>query len=94
MTAPQRLWVARLHISERTAQKIVSVHHITPGEVRDAVELRAGLVYTWHEHPERGLRALVETVIRGRRTIVVLYPVAGAVLGDEYNLGSAYPARL
>lgn len=89
----ERLWVARLHISERTAQKITSVHHITSQEVRDAVELRTGLTYVWDEHPERGRRALVETPIRGRRTIVVLYPVAGAPLGDEYHLGSAYPDR-
>ena len=69
----ERLWVARLHISERTAQKITSVHHITPQEVRDAVELQAGLIYAWNEHPKRGRRALVEVFIRGRRTIVVLY---------------------
>lgn len=90
---PWALWVARLHISDRTAQKIISVHHVTPDEVRDAVELRPGLTYVWDEDPQRGLRALVEAVIRGRRTIVVLYPVDGAGLGDEYNLGSAYPER-
>ena len=89
----ERLWVARLHISERTAQKITSVHHITPQEVRDAVELQAGLTYVWNEHPKRGRRALVEACIRGRRTIMVLYPVVDAPLGDEYNLGSAYPER-
>ena len=88
-----RLWVARLHISERTAQKITSVHHSTPQEARDAVELPAGLTYVWNEHPKRGRRALVEAFIRGRRTIVVLYPVVDAPLGDEYNLGAPTPNR-
>lgn len=90
---PQRLWVARLHISQRTAQKIISAHHITPEEVRDAIELRAGLTYVWDEHPTRGLRAMVEVSIRAQHVIVVLYPVADQPLGDEYNLGSAYPAQ-
>jgi hypothetical protein len=91
---PPRLWVARLHISARTAQKIIARHAITPEEVRDAVVLRSGLRYVWHDHPQRGRRALVEVVIRGGRTLVVLYPVDDAPFGDEFNLGSAYPDQL
>jgi hypothetical protein len=83
------LWVARLVISARTAQKITQRHSITPHEVREAVECRSGLVYTWDEDPERGLRAIVQADIRARKALVVLYPAADP-LGDVYNLGSVY----
>jgi hypothetical protein len=65
--------VAQLVISERTAKKIELQHHIAPHEVVEAIECRAGLVYTWDVHPERGERAIVETWIRQRRALAVLY---------------------
>lgn len=84
------VWVAKLHISARTAQKIVQRHQITPNEVREAVVGVVGLHYVWNEDPERGERAIIETTIRGRRVLIVLYP-RESTMGDEWNLGSAYP---
>lgn len=84
------IWVAELHISGRTAHKLSTRHGLQPDEVRAAIEQVAGLPYSWHDHPERGLRAIVRTEIRGRPHLVVLYPEPNA-LGDCWNLGSAYP---
>ncbi|MGH3939472.1 MAG: hypothetical protein ACRDTG_12735 [Pseudonocardiaceae bacterium] len=86
------VWVAKLHISHRTAQKIIQRHGITPDEVRESVVGVVGLCYVWNEDPERGERAIVETTIRGRRVLVVLYPTENT-MGDEWNLGSAYSVR-
>lgn len=86
------LWVARLEISARTAQKIISRHDITPDEVRAAIQCVVGLVYVWDEDPERGTRAIVQTYIRGRKALVVLYE-ANDPVGDVYNLGSVYFTR-
>ncbi|MEV4808162.1 hypothetical protein AB0K18_49960 [Nonomuraea sp. NPDC049421] len=86
----EELWVAWLNVSAKTAEKIQHRHGLSALEVRDAVVCREGLVYTWHHHPERGVRALVQVRIRGMTTLVVLYP-ATELDGDVYNLGSAYP---
>jgi len=85
------IWVADLKISPATAEKISSVHGLNADEVRDAVECIAGLPFTWHLHPERGWRAILETQIRGHRCLVVLYPRPEDAYGDSWNLGSAYP---
>lgn len=69
-----KVWVAKLHISDRTAQKIIQRHGVTPDEVIEAIVGVVGLRYVWSENPERGERAVIETVIRGRRVLVVLYP--------------------
>ncbi|MEV7970699.1 hypothetical protein AB0O34_32625 [Sphaerisporangium sp. NPDC088356] len=82
--------MAWLHISEATAQKIQHRHHLIAEEVRDAVVCQEGLVYVWDDHPERGLRALVQVRIRGALTLIVLYPSRDGV-DDIYWLGSAYP---
>lgn len=87
MTTP--LWVARLIISARTAEKLASRHGLDQQEVHDAIVCVRGLSYIWDDDPERGRRALVEVRIRGRRCLVVLYPVADAS-GDVYALGSVY----
>lgn len=84
-----KVWVAKLHISDRTAQKIIQRHRITPDEVTDAIVGVVGLRYVWSEDPERGKRAIIETAIRGRRVLVVLYP-RDSVVVDEWSLGSAY----
>jgi hypothetical protein len=84
------LWVARLIISSKTAEKLASRHRLDWQEVRDAVVCVVGLLYIWDDHPERGRRALVEVEISGMRCVVVLYPVDDAS-GDVYALGSAYP---
>jgi hypothetical protein len=78
-----------LHISPRTAQKIINRHNIHPDEVRDAVVCRSGLnAWTdWHE--ERGLRWFVEVSIRNRTWVVVLYP-ADEYDSDVFALGSCY----
>ena len=84
------LWVARLIISEATAEKLSAKHGLDHQEICDAIVGVAGLAYVWHDHPERGRRALVEVWIGGRRCVVVLYPVDDPA-GDVYALGSAYP---
>lgn len=89
---PERLWVARLIISQATRAKLASKHNLDADEVFDAVVCVAGLRYLWDDDPERGQRALVEANIRGVTVIVVLYPIADP-LGDVYALGSAYPRR-
>ncbi len=81
------IWVAILRISPRTADKIEGKHHISVDEVVDAVHCVAGLTATWDDSPERGLRALIETEIRGKHALVVLYPTADE---DAWNLGSVF----
>ena len=80
-----------MHISPRTAQKVVTKHRLEPDDIRQAIVCVRGLVFTWDDHPERGRRAIVETKIKGRRVLVVLYPVTSDPSGDAWRLGSAYP---
>jgi hypothetical protein len=87
---PESLWVAELLISDWTAHKIRTQHGLDPDDVRHAVLCTRGLVFGWNEHPERGLRALVRTVIRGREVLIVLYPAGDDAIEDVYHLGSAY----
>ena len=84
------IWVAVLHVSPATAQKISGRHHISEHEIRDAVQCVSGLMYTWNEHPVRGRRAIVEVFIREQRVLLVLYPRPDPY-GDVWDLGSAYP---
>jgi hypothetical protein len=84
-----RLWVARLYVSRRTADKISRRHGITETEVRDAVVCVEGLEFVWHLNPDRGVRAIVKVRIRRTMALVVLYP-ANDPLGDTYHLGSVY----
>lgn len=76
-------------MSERTQQKIIQKHGITAEEVRDAVMCVPGLDFAWHDHAQRGLRAIIKARIRGRKMLVVLYPAESA-FGDAWHLGSAY----
>lgn len=85
----ESLWVAVLHISPRVLRKIVEKHRIDPDELRDGVECVAGLPYVWNDDAERGRRAIVQIILRGRRVLVVLYPDSWEE--DVYHLGSAYP---
>lgn len=85
-----RLWVAQLIISDATKAKLARSHGLDWRDVNQAVVGVPGLGYAWHDHPERGRRALVEASIGGRTCIVVLYPVDDP-LGDVWALGSAYP---
>lgn len=87
--AVSSLWVAILHISDRTAQKIIQSHHIWPDDVRGAIVCQSGLRYVWHADPQRGRRALVEILLHGRKVLVVLYPAIDP-LGHAWHLGSAY----
>ena len=84
------LWVAGLIVSDATAQKLAAKHGLDWHEVTDAVVCVRGLRYTWHHHPERGWRAMVEFVLHGRLCIAVLYPVVDGS-EDVFALGSAYP---
>jgi hypothetical protein len=86
---PRSLWVAKLIISEATAGKLSAKHGLDSRAVHEAVVGVAGLRYVWHDHPNRGRRALVEVRISDRRCVVVLYPVDDPA-GDVYALGSAY----
>jgi hypothetical protein len=86
---PNRLWIAKLLISDRTATKISSKHSLSPNAVRDELECREGVEAVWDVHPERGGRWLVQVVVGHRRVIAVLYPRPD--LGqDTFALGSAY----
>lgn len=86
----ERLWVARLIISDATAAKLASRHGIDWRDVNQAIVGATGLRFTWDDDPQRGRRALVEASVAGRACLIVLYPVADP-LGDAYALGSAYP---
>jgi hypothetical protein len=86
----EKIWVARLKISHATAHKLSTLHGLQADEVREAVQCVPGLPIRWDDDPERGRRAIVETLIRGQKVAVVLYP-ANDPLGDAYHLGSAYP---
>lgn len=87
----ESLWVAVLHISSRVLRKIVEKHRIDPDELRDEIECVAGLPYVWDDDAERGRRAIVQIVLRGRRVLVVLYPDRREE--DVYHVGSAYRRR-
>jgi len=87
---PRSLWVAQLIISDATKEKLSGRHGLDWREVNAAIVGASGLQYTWDDDPERGLRAIAEAAISGRRCIVVLYPVDDP-MGDTYALGSAYP---
>ena len=89
---PEPLWVAKLLVSDATAKKIDSLHHVTEDEVRDAVVCVEGLSYSLDDNPERGLRALVNVTICNRYVLIVLYPVNDP-MGNVYALGSAYVRR-
>jgi hypothetical protein len=84
------LWGAKLLVSEATARKLASKHGLDHRDIHEAIVCVSGLAYTWHRHPARGLRALVEVSVCGRPCVVILYPIADT-LGDVYALGSAYP---
>ena len=86
----QRLWVARVNVSARTREKIASRHGLDVDDIVGHVVGVAGLAYTWHDHAEHGLRALVEVQLRAARVLVVLFPTDAE---DEFNLGSAYRVR-
>lgn len=89
---PESLWVAKLLVSDATAKKIDSLHHVTKDEVRDAVVCVEGLQYAEDDDPERGWRALVQVTMGNRKVLVVLYPVDDP-MGNVYALGSAYERR-
>lgn len=84
------VWVALLGISRRTAHKLSTRHHLDADELRKAILCVHGLPFTWDDDPKRGRRAIVEAQVGGRRVLVVLYPT-NHPMGDEWNLGSAYP---
>jgi len=84
-----KIWVAVLHISDRTAQKIINLHNIHPNEVRDALVCQSGL-NAWTDWDEnRGLRCIVEVYIRGQKGQAVIYP-ADDYDPDVFALGSCY----
>lgn len=66
--------MARLKISRAMAHKISTEHGLQAVEVRDAVQCVRGLRFLWDDDPQRGRRAIVETVIRGHSVAIVLYP--------------------
>ena len=85
----RRLWVAELLVSEATRQKLVQAHRLDPDDLRARLVCRTGLRYTWHDHPQRGRRVLVEAFVGDARVLAVLYP-AGDPEEETWHLGSAY----
>jgi hypothetical protein len=83
------IWVAELNISHATAVKISAKHDLETFDVRKAIVCVPGLQFTWHDHPDRGLRAILRVPIRGVDRLIVLYPVPSP-FGDVWNLGSVY----
>jgi hypothetical protein len=86
---PRTLLISELRISQRTARKLVDKHGLQAADVRTAVENVGRLPFRWDNHPERGWRAIVVTVVDDRVCLVVLYPASGEI-GTVWNLGSAY----
>jgi len=86
---PMSIWVAELRVSDATAAKISSKHGLDVDDIRAAIVGVPGLTFAWHDHPVRGLRAIVELEVGTHPVLAVLYPVDDA-LGDTWNLGSAY----
>lgn len=80
------IWIARLFISDRTAEKIRASHNLDPRAICDELVCVAGLAATWHHHADRGWRLLVRIDVGGTPVLAVLYPLDD----DEWNLGSAY----
>lgn len=87
---PRSLWVAELIVSDRTKTKLSAKHQLDWRDVRDGIVCVRNRRYTWDDDPERGTRALVEVVVRGRLCIAVLYPVEDPS-DDVYALITAYP---
>ena len=86
---PTSIWVAELWISDKVAGKIDHKHKLKRHDVNDAVLCEPNLQFKWGRHPETDeLRALVQTTIRNKRCIIVLYPVEDRP--DTWSLGSAY----
>jgi hypothetical protein len=79
--------IGTLIVSYATEQKLLHRHQISLDELEEAVIARVGLRCTWDDDPKRGRRLLVETAVRRRRVLVVLYPTGHP---HEWNLGSAY----
>ena len=87
VTTSQTVWITELLVSNATEQKLLRRHRISVDEVEHAVVCARGLRGSWHHHPDRGRRLLLQVTIRGREALVVLYPTV-----DQYvwHLGSAY----
>jgi hypothetical protein len=87
------IWIADLWVSQATAEKIQRAHRIDVLDIYDEIVCVRGLRCSWHDHPDRGRRALVEVSIRSTNVLVVLYPRDGEPFPDAWNLGSAYPVN-
>jgi hypothetical protein len=88
----QKVWVAELLISRRTAAKISAKHSVSEREVRSALECIEGLQGSVDEHPEHGVRLMIEFTLRGRPALAVLFD-ARHPMGDVWHLGSVYFRR-
>ena len=92
------IWVARLLISKRVADKIREKHALTPAQVRQAIVEVAGLEFSWDFESTRGLRAIVNVQLYRSSTqqtedaLVVLYPTDNPI-DQAWRLGSAYFTR-
>ncbi|MEJ7765662.1 MAG: hypothetical protein WKF86_09215 [Acidimicrobiales bacterium] len=84
-----RVWVAQLHISERTIAKIRGRHGLDPADLRDQIVCVSTLTGRFDEDPIRGGRIIVQVTIHGQEVIAVLYPSKKRIEGD-WHLGSAY----
>lgn len=84
---PHGAWISRVFVSRATATKLAAKHGLDADDVCDAIEGVTGLPGAWDDHPERGLRLLLQVPMNRRTVLVVLYPREEE---DEWNLASAY----
>lgn len=86
LLVPTVVWVAELLVSDRTAEKITSKHHLDPADLRAAVLCGRALVGRWSLDRQGKPRVLVRVRIEDRPCLVVLYPAGD----DVWHLASAY----
>jgi hypothetical protein len=83
----RQLWIATLHISPVTRQKLLQRHRVDPEMLRARLVAVSWLRFSWHDHPTRGRRVVVDLPHGRRRLLVVLYPTDRS---DTWHLASAY----
>ncbi len=86
---PESIWVAELRTTDNTSRKISAKHGVSVDEVTTAIVCVPGLRGKWDDDAEKGLRMILQAGIRGRRWLVVLYPVEHP-MGDVWTLASIY----
>lgn len=76
-----------IDVSENVERKINQLHHLQVDDVLDVLEAPEHMA--WDDDAGRGRRLLVVGTLRGKRVLVVLYPIPGRP--NEWRLATAYP---